>query len=440
MAFQSNVLPVGDNIAVQARIVINNVLTFLTNIKEDPETLKTINFSRPRDLTAAMCNVSLRTVDTIKQECKNGVPSAPRESICKPSPVTALDDFDKSVIKQIVTSFYSAGEYPSAARVLCRAKERIDGFECSVSSMRSILLALGYKFKVAPDGRKQLMERSDIVCARLQFLRKLKSLKDSADVRPRIYLDETWVNQNHSRKRVWVDEDGNGGLNTKIGKGSRLIICHAGCAKYGFLQEAKWVFRAVKSKNDDYHSEMNAEGFTEWFKKLLLGLEEPSIIVMDNASYHSQQINLVPTSSTRKSEIQEWLREHGIEFTSKEFKPELLQKVRRHRPEKTYHLDQMALEYGHEVIRLPPYHCQYNPIELVWAQVKNEVATKNKTFKIADVEKLVDEAISNVSIENWQKCVEHAELLQDEDLRKAHLCEEFIIHVDDDDDDSDEEF
>lgn len=25
---------------------------------------------------------------------------------------------------------------------------------------------------------------------------------------------------------------------------------------------------------------------------------------------------------------------------------------------------------GHTVLRLPPYHCQYNAIELIWAQVK----------------------------------------------------------------------
>jgi len=52
---------------------------------------------------------------------------------------------------------------------------------------------------------------------------------------------------------------------------------------------------------------------------------------------------------------------------------------------------------GHEVIRLPPYHCQYNPIELIWAQVKGEVATKNTTFKLADVEKLMHEAIDSVT-------------------------------------------
>lgn len=69
----------------------------------------------------------------------------------------------------------------------------------------------------------------------------------------------------------------------------------AGSAKNGFLPNAKWIFRATKSNNDDYHTEMNAEGFTEWFRTMLLSLEEPSIIIMDNASYHSQQNNRAPT-------------------------------------------------------------------------------------------------------------------------------------------------
>ncbi|CAB3231919.1 unnamed protein product [Arctia plantaginis] len=312
-------------------------------------------------------------------------------------------------MKQIVSSFYCNGEYPSTAKILSRAVERIDGFQCSISSMRKILIELGYKYTQAPDGRKQLMERTDIVCARLQFLRKLKTLRDSEDTRPRIYLDD--------------------------------LVCHAGCAKYGFIPEARWVFRAVKSQNEDYHSEMNAKGFTHWFTKLLQSLEEPSVITMDNAPYHSQQINRAPTSANKKSEIQEWLREHGIELSDSELKPDLLQKVQRNRPEKIYELDQLALESGHEVIRLPPYHCQYNPIELVWAQAKNEVASKNTTFKIADVEVLLHEAISIVSQKNWEDCVKHAEKLQEEDLKKSHLAEEFVIHVDDDDsDDSDVEF
>lgn len=35
-----------------------------------------------------------------------------------------------------------------------------------------------------------------------------------------------------------------------------------------------------------------------------------------------------------------------------------------------HRLDEMAVEHGHRVLRLPPYHCHFNPIELVWSECK----------------------------------------------------------------------
>lgn len=78
--------------------------------------------------------------------------------------------------------------------------------------------------------------------------------------------------------------------------------------------------------------------------------------------------------------------------------------------EKKYELE-IALQLRHEVIRLPPYHCQYNPIELIWAQVENKDAELNTTFKMADVEELVNNALDSVTFEDWRHCVEHCEKL-----------------------------
>lgn len=55
---------------------------------------------------------------------------------------------------------------------------------------------------------------------------------------------------------------------------------------------------------------------------------------------------------------------------------------------------------GHEVVLLPPYHCQYNPIESIWAQVKGEVAKNNRTFKFNDVEILLNDAFDSVTVDN----------------------------------------
>ena len=43
-----------------------------------------------------------------------------------------------------------------------------------------------------------------------------------------------------------------------------------------------------------------------------------------------------------------------------------------HRAEKTSKvINNIAKMYGHEVLHLPPYHCDLNAIELIWADEKN---------------------------------------------------------------------
>ena len=62
---------------------------------------------------------------------------------------------------------------------------------------------------------------------------------------------------------------------------------------------------------------------------------------------------------------------------------------------------------GHRVIRLPPYHCELNPLELIWAQVKRYAAMHNTSFKISNLDTLCQEAVANVSVEDWVKACGH---------------------------------
>ena len=39
-------------------------------------------------------------------------------------------------------------------------------------------------------------------------------------------------------------------------------------------------------------------------------------------------------------------------------------------PKKTFRIDELAKPHGVEVLRLPPYHPDLNPIEVVWAHEK----------------------------------------------------------------------
>jgi transposase len=110
---------------------------------------------------------------------------------------------------------------------------------------------------------------------------------------------------------------------------------------------------------------MDGFGFTNWFEKsLLANLHTPSIIVMDNASYHS--MSTMPKSRDRVGTMKDWLKENGIMFPSNATKPEIWAFVKKEKKNpKYYTIDRLATEKGHCVIRLPPYQCDLNPIELV---------------------------------------------------------------------------
>jgi len=225
-------------------------------------------------------------------------------------------------------------------------REKIN-FEGSYKSVQRILRSINFKYKKCNNGRQFLMERNDIVALRNTFLRKMCNLRFSGDTRPVIYLDETWMNQNHSRIHTWQSDMNSEGFKVPTGKGDRLIIFHAGAAKFGFISGSKLIFR---SKNyGDYHSQMNSQIFHDWFQNMLLLLEEPCVIVMDNAPYHSVLVENLPKLNANKSEVQKWLSEKGIDFSLVETLAKLREKVKMAKPlEKRYQLDELSYQMGHK--------------------------------------------------------------------------------------------
>ncbi|KAF0301818.1 hypothetical protein FJT64_025953 [Amphibalanus amphitrite] len=157
---------------------------------------------------------------------------------------------------------------------------------------------------------------------------------------------------------------------------------------------------------------MNSEVFETWFRKLLKSIPENCCVVMDNASYHSRVACKTPSSSWRKAHIQEWLAQNGIAFDPNLRKPELLELVRPLRKKKLFFLDRLAAEEGHQVVRLPAYHCDLNPIELVWSQLKGFVRSRNTTGRVDDIERLLQEGIQAVTAEDWAKCCRHVIVLE----------------------------
>ena len=136
-------------------------------------------------------------------------------------------------------------------------------------------------------------------------------MQNRVDKRPVVFLDETWANSHDWKDLAWVEKDTvTGGTldgnRRPSGKGVRLIILGAGGVT-GWIPNTTRIFRSKKNTGN-YHDEMTGEHFEEWFKdKLLPNVQPNSLIVMDNASYHSRLDDPVPTKSWTKKRMIEWL-------------------------------------------------------------------------------------------------------------------------------------
>lgn len=153
---------------------------------------------------------------------------------------------------------------------------------------------------------------------------------------------------------------------------------------------------------------MVGQSFENWFSNVLPNLAQNAVIVMDNAPYHSRKLEQIPNTATKKADIQNWLTSKNILFDDKILKVELLDIVRKHKDQyNKYIVDEMAKSQNKIILRLPPYHCELNPIELIWAEIKNNVASKNTTFKFADCKALFYEVVQSITQESWLKCIQH---------------------------------
>jgi len=176
-------------------------------------------FAQSLKLTAEACSLSEQTLRRVCKEGKDSLESdqqvavfkSPRKTYKRAKPLTELDDFDADIVRRTVHEFYDRGEYPTAHTILTEVKKKCN-WEGSVWSMRSLLKNFKFSFKKYNDERKFLVERNDIVALRCAFLRKMNTLCEQNDTRPVVYLDETWINQNHSRTSIRQNAEQTAGL------------------------------------------------------------------------------------------------------------------------------------------------------------------------------------------------------------------------------------
>ena len=93
---------------------------------------------------------------------------------------------------------------------------------------------------------------------------------------------------------------------------------------------------------------MNSEKFIGLLRgKLIPNLQLKSVVVIDNASYHSVQEDKCPTQASRKADMQTWLTKHNVAWSNDMLKVELLELCRTQRPLPTYVVDETLMQHEH---------------------------------------------------------------------------------------------
>ena len=81
----------------------------------------------------------------------------------------------------------------------------------------------------------------------------------------------------------------------------------------------------------------------------------------------------------------------------------------------------MARQQGFHVLHFQVIHCELNPTERIWAQIKGEAAAKNIMFRLKDVRTLTSNAIENVTPENWREASEHILQVEENYWKSDHI-------------------
>lgn len=319
-------------------------------------------------------------------------------------------------VRKYIRTANSDGRHITLADLQKLIKEEFGDESFHKSTLARALNRWGFEFGKGIRSQ-HLKEKDHVVAARRRYLREKRDNRvdesNTATQRPEVYLDESYVNKNHSNDFTWYFGEDGPWIQKPTGKGERLIILNA-ITSSGWVPGAKLVFKSTR-KTGDYHGQMNWELFKKWFTEMLLpNIPKGSLIIMDNAPYHNILSKHSPPSPlSSKKKIIEWLEQNNVSCRNDCLKPELVEVVKKKAPEPIYAVDELAADHGHKVLRTPPYHPELQPIETCWGVVKNHIA-KHCDFTMQNLIKQLDGGFKKVTKETCTKIIKKIKEIEDD--------------------------
>jgi transposase len=381
-----------------------------------------MKFTAAVERAAALTELSRASVFRYAKELRDGDDGRAAEPAPRPGRPPELTEDSMVDVRDVVRRLNAAGEPVTVGAISDHLK-----LSCHNETLRLFLRTHGFKFGTGTQ-RHELKESLKNVLFRHSYLdRMLVYLtRDKSPSAVIIFLDESYLNLHHTTPTTWFDSGSpsvsrrsgtkyaplcgffSDGTRVCAGVGARLNILGAcvyepnGAAR--FIGECLRVWDGNKAPSasenaskrvraaaaaavasepalfggDAVQGNMDQASFFAWFADLCKWIREayPArqvVVQMDNARAHKERIDPSPSHSSRKEIIAEWLRAHGVAANAdSETKADLVKKlVAAVNANTRYRVVEHAQQNGIDVIYVPPYHPELQPIEMVWAAVKN---------------------------------------------------------------------
>lgn len=399
----------GKPLTPEVKKVTVSIKHYFDKIKIDP-------YEPSVNRTASALGIGVATVKRIMADYNRDPKSLDRPVKEKGRPEFAVNISHLEAVRTYIRVANNEGRHVTLADIQKFLKNKYDDDSFHKATLARTLNRWGFEFGKGIRSQ-HLKEKDYVVAARSRYLRAKRDNRadksSNETKRPEVYLDESYVNKNHSNDFTWYYGEDGPWIKKPTGKGERLIILNA-ITSDGWVPGAKVVFKSTK-KTGDYHGQMNWELFKKWFlEKLLPNIPKTSLIIMDNAPYHNiLSDHSPPTAQSSKEKIRTWLEENKIYCRQDSLKPELVEVLKKIAPEPIYAIDELADAHGHKVLRTPPYHPELQPIETCWGVVKNYIA-RHCDFTMKNLIQQLDNGFKAVTKDTCTKIIKKIKAIEDE--------------------------
>ncbi|CAJ0589274.1 unnamed protein product [Cylicocyclus nassatus] len=407
--------------------LIRRALDFAKELKNRlKETCARVVFQQPTEITALALGISRRTLNRMGyelQEEPRRQKSVYNRKKMTMATVTRYGPQWGDIVKQAIHGRLRNEENVTIADLHEELSSAHEDFTLSRATLHRLVRGLGFSFKKNP-GQKFIFERSDLVAKRDHYLRAIASARERGEYL--VYMDETWVFSGMTKPKGWNDNNiprfaprstfarYSYGKTASKNKGRRAIVIGA-LAEDGIIPECTRVFVSGMVDDGDYHREMNHTLFESWLRdccrsRLIRDRHESASKSQARLSGYGQRA--VPYATGGESayifinqgankgiprEKRNSCGENSYKTNSADggnrfclMKKNLndaiqlnsyVEEAGGYSALRSYATERICNELGVNLIRLPPFHCFFNPIELCWGQLKGFL---NKCGKITD--------------------------------------------------------